>query len=210
MNMCRKLDDVNPGDNLLDKGGNVFGGGYVANSYVDRSHVTMYGGIVRGSLYGGGEVGPIGRGTVKADAPAPDGTFINADAKIYKGGETNVYLYDGHVMRDVFGGGRGYDNWDGEGWMTDEEKETMDMSSKGYVFGSTEVHIHGGEVGTTENSLLGFGNVFGGGDEGFVYSATGTKHGTPVSDTEYQQGFPTGGGGYYYEDNEDHEWVEND
>ena len=170
-----ELDDVDPGDNLLDKGGNVFGGGYVANSYVDRSHVTMYGGIVRGSLYGGGEIGPIGRGTVKTDAPAPDGTFINADAKIYKGGETNVYLYDGHVMRDVFGGGRGYDNWGGEGWMTDEEKETMDRSSKGYVFGSTNVHILGGEIGTEGNVLKGYGNVFGGGNEGFVYSATGTK-----------------------------------
>ena len=170
-----ELDDVNPGDNLLDKGGNVFGGGYVANSYVDRSHVTMYGGIVRGSLYGGGEIGPIGRGTVKTDAPAPDGTFINADAKIYKGGSTCVEMYDGHVMRDVFGGGRGYDNWGGEGWMTDEEKETMDKSSKGYVFGSTDVHILGGEIGTEGNVLKGYGNVFGGGNEGFVYSATGTK-----------------------------------
>ena len=193
-----ELDDVNPGDNLLDKGGNVFGGGYVANSYVDRSHVTMYGGNVRGSLYGGGEVGPIGRGTVKADAPAPDGTFINADAKIYKGGETNVYLYDGHVMRDVFGGGRGYDNWGGEGWMTDEEKETMDRSSKGYVFGSTNVLIRGGEIGTEQGALYGYGNVFGGGNEGFVYSATGKKVGTQASDDHLVNGKPADGGGFYY------------
>ena len=170
-----ELDDATPGDNLLDKGGNVFGGGYVANSYVDRSYVTMYGGIVRGSLYGGGEVGPIGRGTVKEGATAPTGTFINANAKIYKGGQANVYLYDGHVMRDVFGGGRGYDNWGGEGWMSEEEKETMDKSSKGYVFGSTNVKIYGGEVGTVTNVMKGYGNVFGGGNEGFVYSATGTK-----------------------------------
>ena len=193
-----ELDDVEPGDNLLDKGGNVFGGGYVANSYVDRSHVTMYGGIVRGSLYGGGEIGPIGRGTVKTDAPAPDGTFINADAKIYKGGETNVYLYDGHVMRDVFGGGRGYDNWGGEGWMTDEEKKTMDRSSKGYVFGSTNVHILGGEIGTEQGALYGYGNVFGGGNEGFVYSATGKKVGTQASDDYLEYGKPADGGGFYY------------
>lgn len=193
-----ELDDVNPGDNLLDKGGNVFGGGYVANSYVDRSHVTMYGGNVRGSLYGGGEVGPIGRGTVKTDAPAPDGTFINANAKIYKGGETNVYLYDGHVMRDVFGGGRGYDNWGGEGWMTDEEKETMDRSSKGYVFGSTNVLIRGGEIGTEQGALYGYGNVFGGGNEGFVYSATGKKVGTQASDNHLVNGKPADGGGFYY------------
>ena len=175
-----ELDDATPGDNLLDKGGNVFGGGYVANSYVDRSHVTMMGGIVRGSLYGGGEVGPIGRGTVKEGAAT--GTFTNANAKIYKGGETNVYMYDGHVMRDVFGGGRGYDNWGGEGWMSEEEQATMDKSSKGYVFGSTNVHIYGGEIGTETNVLKGYGNVFGGGNEGFVYSATGTKN---TTDTYY-------------------------
>ena len=205
-------DDLPDDGALEERGGNIFGGGYVANSYVDYTDVNMYGGVVRGSLFGGGEVGPVGRGTVHTDSLTENHIrpYIRNGAAIYKGGETHVDLYGGHVMRNVFGGGRGYDNWNGEGWMSDIEKETMDLSSKGYVFGSTEVHIHGGEVGTTENSLLGFGNVFGGGDEGFVYSATGTKHGTPVSDTEYQQGFPTGGGGYYYEDNEDHEWVEND
>lgn len=170
-----ELDDVAVGDNLLDKGGNVFGGGYVANSYVDRSHVTMKGGVVRGGLYGGGEIGPIGRGTVHADSIAKYPASVKNGAAIYKGGETHVYLWDGHVMRDVFGGGRGYDNWSGEGYMTDAEKLTMDKSSKGYVFGSTDVHIYGGEIGTAANVLKGYGNVFGGGNEGFVYSATGTK-----------------------------------
>ena len=170
-----ELDDAVAGDNLLDQGGNIFGGGYVANSYVDRSHVTMMGGIVRGSLYGGGEIGPIGRGTVHTDSIAKYSTLVKNGAAIYKGGGTHVELWDGHVMRDVFGGGRGYDNWGGEGYMTDAEKLTMDKSSKGYVFGSTDVHIYGGEVGTETNVLKGYGNVFGGGNEGFVYSATGTK-----------------------------------
>ncbi len=198
-----ELDDVTPGDNLLEKGGNVFGGGYVANSYVDRSHVKMYGGIVRGGLYGGGEIGPIGRGTVKADAPAPDGVIRNANAIIYKGGSTHVELWGGHVMRDVFGGGRGYDNWGGEGYMTKEEEKTMDKSSKGYVFGSTDVCIYGGEIGTPENVLHGFGNVFGGGNEGYVYSATGTKIGVKQSSNLIDaNGMPTGGGGFYYIDND--------
>ena len=170
-----ELDDVVAGDNLLDQGGNIFGGGYVANSYVDRSHVIMMGGIVRGSLYGGGEIGPIGRGTVHTDSIAKYSTLVKNGAAIYKGGGTHVELWDGHVMRDVFGGGRGYDNWGGEGYMTEAEKATMDKSSKGYVFGSTDVHIYGGEVGTETNVLKGYGNVFGGGNEGFVYSATGTK-----------------------------------
>ena len=193
-----KYSDTDPtaGRGTLDKGGNVFGGGYVANSYVDRSHVTMYDGIVRGSLYGGGEIGPIGRGTVHPDKPA--GPITNHAAKIYKGGETHVYLYGGHVTRDIFGGGRGYDNWNGEGTMSDAEKLTMDRSSKGYVFGSTDVHIRGGEVGTAQNALHGYGNIFGGGNEGFVYSATGTKVGRDRSDEHLSQGVPRDGGGYYY------------
>ncbi len=168
-----ELDDVKAGDNLLDRSGNVFGGGYVANSYVDISEVNVYGGIIRGGLYGGGEIGPIGRGTVKSGAPA--GIFTNGDAKIYKAGEARVTLYSGHVLRDVFGGGRGFDNWNGEGYMTDEEKKTMDLSSKGYVFGKTRVRILGGEVGTEKGVADGFGNVFGGGNVGYVYSAEGTK-----------------------------------
>ena len=183
-----ELDDAKAGDNLLDRSGNVFGGGYVANSYVDVSDVKIYGGVIRGGLYGGGEVGPIGRGTVNPDKPAPDGTFRNDVAKIYKGGETHVSLYKGHVLRDVFGGGRGFDNWGGDGYMTPAERLTMDLSSKGYVFGSTEVNIFGGEVGTEAGVADGYGNVFGGGNVGYVYSAKGKK-----SDAD----------GYYYETTEE-------
>lgn len=196
-----ELDEPDKGDDgigTLDESGNVFGGGYVANSYTDISIVNMYGGIVRGCLYGGGEIGPIGRGTV--DPSKPDGIFTNGDAKIYKGGETHVYLWKGHVMRDVFGGGRGFDNWNGEGYMTPEENLTMDKSSKGYVFGSTEVRIRGGEIGTREGVQKGYGNVFGGGNVGFVYSATGTKKGerTTIAMENLENGLPKDGGGYYY------------
>ncbi len=196
-----ELDEPDKGKDgigTLDESGNVFGGGYVANSYTDISNVNMYGGIVRGCLYGGGEIGPIGRGTVHPDKPA--GSFTNGDAKIYKGGETHVTLWKGHVMRDVFGGGRGFDNWNGEGYMTPEENLTMDKSSKGYVFGSTEVRIRGGEVGTREGVQKGYGNVFGGGNVGFVYSATGTKKGerTTIAMEHLTNGLPADGGGYYY------------
>ncbi len=200
-----ELDDEKTNDNKLDLGGNVFGGGYVANSYTDITNVWMWNGIVRGSLYGGGEIGPIGRGTVLSTAP--EGTISNGMAKIYKGGETHVYLYDGHVMRDVFGGGRGYDNWGGNGWMTQNEAETLDLSSKGYVFGSTDVHIRGGEVGTDAGVLRGYGNVFGGGNEGFVFSATGQKVGTKVSDDQRTNGLPNGGGGYYYKNGNTNEGL---
>ena len=204
-----ELDDAEEGDNLLDKGGNVFGGGYVANSYVDRSHVTMLGGIVRGSLYGGGEIGPIGRGTVHPDSLKLDAikpyikhnfTGSEQPAAIYKGGSTEVYLYNGHVMRDVFGGGRGYDNWNGDGYMTEKEQETMDRSSKGYVFGKTNVYIRGGEIGTKEGALYGYGNVFAAGNEGFVYSDTGVKTGVQSGDDDLEYGKPKDGGGFYYID----------
>ena len=202
-----ELDDEEEGDNDLDESGNVFGGGYVANSYTDRSYITMYDGTVRGCLYGGGEIGPIGRGSTAESAPAPvggsPGSHTNEDAKIYKGGETHVMLYGGLVMRDVFGGGRGYDNWGGNGtkFMKDDVIETLDLSSKGYIFGSTEVRIRGGVVGTTENLTKGsgYGNVFGGGNVGYVYSATGTKHGTREGETDLVKGLPRDGGGYFYD-----------
>ena len=161
-----------PNTNLNDAG-NVFGGGYVVNSFVDNANVTMYGGSVRGSLYGGGELGPIGRGTMKDGATTAGGGIVNGKATIYKAGKTHVQLYDGHVLRNVFGGGRGRDSWGGDGtrYMDTELVATLDLKSKGYVFGQTEVDVYGGEVGTDDGVALGYGNVFGGGDIGCVYSA---------------------------------------
>ena len=177
-----ELDDQTP--NAIELAGNAFGGGYVVNSFVDSTYVTMYGGTVRGSLYGGGELGPIGRGTMKSGAT---GGFPNGDAHIYKGGTTYVKLFDGHVLRNVFGGGRGKDSWGGDGtkYIAADIKPTLDLKAKGYVFGKTEVDVYGGEVGTAEDVALGYGNVFGAGDVGCVYSATGTK----ANDGE----------GYYYD-----------
>ena len=190
-----ELDDQKPGD--LDLSGNVFGGGYVVNSYVDNTQVDLYGGIVRGSVYGGGEVGPVGRGSMKSGAT---GGFENGEANIYKGGSSQVNMFDGHVLRNVFGGGRGKDSWGGDGtmYMDKDLVATLDMKSKGFVFGQTRVNIHGGEIGTAEGVLKGFGNVFGAGDEGCVYSATGKKVGTDRSDEHLTNGVPTDGGGFYY------------
>ena len=165
-----ELDD-NGKVNALDLSGNVFGGGYVINSYVDNTHINMYGGTVRGSLYGGGELGPIGRGTMLSGTY--DGALQNQEAYIRKAGTTNVNIYDGHILRNVFGGGRGKDSWGGDGTMYMDPflVAKLDMKSRGYVFGQTRVNIHGGEIGTEEGLAQGFGNVFGGGDEGTVYSA---------------------------------------
>ena len=199
-----ELDDWGNSDperrkNGLLNSGNVFGGGYVANSYTENSYVYMYKGNVRGSVYGGGEIGPIGRGTVKAVAGAP---IINHNANIFKPGQTHVYVYGGQINRNVFGGGRGYDNWGGDG--TDMYKDQpeilaqMDLDSKGYVFGETDVHIYGGTIGTEASLAQGYGNVFGGGDIGFVYSGHGKRLGVRGSALSPDHGLPVDGGGFYY------------
>ena len=168
-----ELDDQ--GTNDIEMAGNVFGGGYVINSYVDSVTVNMYGGTVRGSLYGGGELGPIGRGALKTDFGSGRG-LVNGDATIFKAGTTNVNLYEGLVKRNVFGGGRGKDSWGGDGTKFMDKSVVESLRSgglfcKGYVFGQTRVNIHGGEIGTDEGMEKGYGNVFGGCDEGTVYSA---------------------------------------
>lgn len=153
-------DDGNPDedDNLLATSGNAFGGGYVANSSVDESSVRMYGGQIRTSLYGGGEIATIGRGTMNGTTPV-----------VSKYGLANVRVYAGKILGSVFGGGRGEDNWGGSGYMTKEEETWMDLTCQGYVFGKTRVWIHGGQIGNELTVEKGEGNVFGGGNLGYVY-----------------------------------------
>ena len=146
------------GTNRLYDSGCIFGGGYIDNSSVDRANVKMYGGVVRNSLFGGGEIAAIGRGVIEATGQDNSSRTLKG---IYKAGRTNVDLFEGEVHRNVFGGGRGYNNL-GEGGT---------LYSDGYVFGQTEVHVHGGTVGTAKELARENGNVFGGGDIGYVYSA---------------------------------------
>ena len=172
------------GTNRLYDSGCIFGGGYIDNSSVDVSNVKMYGGHVRNSLFGGGEIAAVGRGVISATG---QDNSVRTLKGIYKAGKTNVTLYEGNVHRNVFGGGRGYNNL-GEGGT---------LYSDGYVFGQTHVNIHGGTVGTAKEQARENGNVFGGGDIGYVYSAyedngrlyVGIKDGVRYDD-KYE--------GYYY------------
>ena len=172
------------GTNRLYDCGCIFGGGYIDNSSVDFTHVKMYGGHVRNALFGGGEIAAIGRGIIHASG---QDNSVRVLKGIYKAGKANVELFEGHVHRNVFGGGRGYNNL-GEGGT---------LYSDGYVFGQTEVRIHGGEIGSDKGMDMGYGNVFGGGDIGYVYSAyekdndlyVGIKDGERFDDTWE---------GYYY------------
>ena len=176
----------------LEDCGNVYGGGYDDNSNVDQSIVTIYGGVIRNSLYGGGEIATIGRGSTKEE-----GAKRTLQA-IYKAGKTQVELFNGKVLHDVFGGGKGF-NLLGYGHSSDKER----LYTDGYVFGQTEVHIHGGEVGTAAGVASGLGNVFGGGNVGFVYSPGYFNSNTKRDDTN-----GTGSPDHYYYYEEDYKCTE--
>ena len=174
---------------LLEDAGCLFGGGYIDNSTVDKTKVIIKGGTVRNSVFGGGEIAAIGRGDMKEK---PGGTDYELKG-IYRPGKTNVIMYGGHVHRNVFGGGRGYDNLTRHGSLHDD----------GFVFGQTEVRIHGGEIGTNSGVADGDGNVFGGGDVGIVYSAYEKPDGSFGKGVKDGVRYDGSYEGYYYQ----HAWT---
>ena len=165
--------------NRLVDSGNVFGGGYTDNATADFTDINIWGGIIRNSVYGGGEVAAIGRGEA---VETPDNAIRQLKG-IYKSGGTKVTVYDGKILCNVFGGGKGFNNTGSKGKQL----------TNGYVFGTTEVYIHGGDIGTVENVQNGDGNVFGGGNIGYVFNTKNSK-----KDTD----------GYYYQINPStKEWI---
>ncbi len=169
---------------LLVEAGNMFGGGYIDRSTVDKTNVTLNGGVVRNSVFGGGEIAAIGRGEMNGDVLKG----------LYRPGKTFVEMFKGHVHRNVYGAGRGYDNLGRIG----------SLNCAGYVFGQTEVHIHGGEIGTDAGLAKGDGNVFGGGDIGHVYSAYENADGSFGKGVKVGKRYESEGEGYYYK----HAWAD--
>ena len=102
--------------------GNAFGGGYDDKSLVDYTNIKMWGGIIRSSMYGGGEIATVGRGKTHNI----EGLDRGLEA-IHKPGKTHIEMYNGHVLRNVYGGGKGY-NILGYGG-------THELYTDGYVFG---------------------------------------------------------------------------
>ena len=179
-------DETSSGDgtNSLYDSGCIFGGGYIDNSSVDVTNVKMYGGVVRNALFGGGEIAAIGRGVIEATGVD---NSVRTLKGIYKAGKTNVTLFEGNVHRNVFGGGRGYNNL-GDGGT---------LYSDGYVFGKTKVDVHGGTIGTAKELARDNGNVFGGGDIGYVYSAY-EEDGKLYVGIKDGERYDDGWEGYYY------------
>ncbi len=153
--------------NLLANNGNLYGGGFGDKAWAVNTNVEMYGGTIRHSLYGGGEIASVGFATMKID----EGVIKEVDwTQPVTEGSTKVTMYGGTVERDVFGGGRGF-SYTLAGAL---EVENIYYSS-GFVFGKTEVNLHRGNVGTDATLKEGAGNVFGGGNIGYVYSVKGKK-----------------------------------
>ena len=173
-----------PNTRLADCG-NLFGGGYDVRSSVDETNVKIWNGVVRNSVHGGGEIATIGRGAV---TPSGTSNSVRTLTGFYKAGKTHIEMLNGHVQRNVFGGGKGYNIY-GYG-------QTGTLYTDGYVFGQTEVHIHGGEIGTDEGLANGYGNVFGGGDIGYVYSPS------VISDKTNDKISTNSPGHIYYYDNQ--------
>ena len=174
------VDLRNEGDKLLAENGNAFGAGYGQGATVDNTVVNVYGGLIRNSLYGGGEIAAVGRGRMQESGQANSTRVLGG---IDKAGSTFIEMFNGAVQCDVFGGGRGY-SYD----LNGNEIIDKQFYTSGYVFGKTDVRIHGGVIGTPESLSEGYGNVFGGGNIGYVYSA-GT------ADTSNDTGSPDH---YYY------------
>ena len=77
-------------DRLSDCG-NLFGGGYDDNSSVDFTNVTVWGGLIRNSVFGGGEIATIGRGKVTESGDDNKTRVVSA---IHKFGGTSIKIYN--------------------------------------------------------------------------------------------------------------------
>ena len=179
------LDLKKADDNLLKQNGNLYGAGYGEGAVVMQTFVNLHGGVIRNGLYGGGEIAAVGVGATKLE----NEKYVLDTSKPFIAGKTNVYMYGGTVEGDVFGGGRGF-SYD----LTGNEVTGKQYYTDGYVFGGTNVEIYRGKIGTDASVKEGHGNVFGGGNIGYVYSA-GQKYTEPTSGTMIN--------GHYYHKGDD-------
>ena len=148
-------------DVQLRENGNLYGAGFGGGATVDRSEVYMYGGYIRNGLYGGGEIAAVGIGDTRLNSKG-----LHELNSITRAGDTHIYMYGGSVIGNIFGGGRGFTYT----LITVPKEMIIQEYTDGYVFGTTDVNIFRGSVGTRSNYQDGYGNVFGGGNIGYVYS----------------------------------------
>lgn len=106
---------------------------------------------ISGNVYGGGDLGQVGAGTISTSNNTADITNI---------GSTEVVIENGYIGGSVFGGGSGIPK--------NEEKYDIYM---GTIFGTTSTTIKGGFVGANSTIVTGYsgGNVYGGGTQSRLY-----------------------------------------
>lgn len=124
--------------------GKVFGGGYGANADVlSNTFVTINGGLVVNNVYGGGNQGSVG--------VRNNNNTGKATVTIQGGQIGDIHSDDNPTKGNVYGGGKGLAH---QAILTDPDKTTVN---------ETEVNIIGSNI---------MGSVFGGGENGFVYTNT--------------------------------------
>ena len=133
---------VGTGGSFVD--GKVFGGGLGANADVlSNTFVTISGGLVVNNVYGGGNEGSVGIRNNNATG--------KATVTIQGGQIGDIHSDTNPTKGNVYGGGKGLAH---QAILTDPNKTTVN---------ETEVNIIGSNI---------MGSVFGGGENGFVYTNT--------------------------------------
>lgn len=191
----------NDANSLLAYEGNVYGGGFGAMARVNKTTVTVDGGIIRDGVFGGGEVAPV---YVPWKSGGNKGTYTHKFYNSSNAQDDSVAAYyviesdplttvnvSGGEMAMVCGGGRGYTSF-----------ITTTTGTPGAIMGNTSVTISGGTVRSFSvsgndttlyySSALGGGNVYGGGLEGIVTGNTEVH----ITDGEIKGNAFAGGRGY--------------
>ena len=190
------------------KGGNVFGGSmgrltkldgtlnedWVDMALVKETHVNISGGIIRGNVYGGGEIGTVDEDTYVNITGGTIGTpvtnvvspyaieyhygsvfgggsgLLDHPNAAYVRGNTHVSMSAGQVLASVYGGGE----MATVGTFEYNEGSEPKYLITGYTSGgNTTVEISGGIVGPSEELHMPqfYGHVFGAG-KGLAYDTT--------------------------------------
>lgn len=167
--------------------GSVYGGGLGSTAVVTGNPVVLVGDesgsvIIGQSVFGGGDAAAVkGKPTVTIDEC---GTLIKTD--VYGGGNaapvyaTEVVMNAGKVNGNMFGGGNGAD-LSKPGANVGYEPDNTTKASGNDTYGTTNVTVYGGTVGTWTNDTVcaaGTGGVFGGSNtQGDVWKSSNVNIG---------------------------------
>jgi hypothetical protein len=153
--------------------GSVYGGGYGTEAEIagitvhsdanklgayvaDSTYINMTTGLVRASVYGGGEIAAVGgNSNVNISGGKIGRNEVYSKTEPYKGGAPNpgYVKFGSSTMGNVFGGGKG----------------TSSHTLVGVVKGNTNINISAGDGVPTGEPFI-YHNVYGGG----AYSSVGT------------------------------------